>query len=83
MTDLHALLRRAFRELDATGLGVVDVGARGHVHPVFDEVAPLVDAVGFEPDAEERRRLNATAGAVSGYRSLGFLPFGLGREDGE
>jgi FkbM family methyltransferase len=80
---LDRLLRDAFHALDATGLGVVDVGSRGRVHPVFDEVAPVVDAVGFEPDLEECRRLNESVGAAGPYRSLAFLPFGLGSEDGQ
>lgn len=80
--DLDRLLHDAFGDLDATGLGVIDVGSRGRVHPVFDEVAPLVDAVGFEPDLEECRRLNESVGPTGSYRSLTFLPFGLGSEDG-
>lgn len=50
---------------------------------MFDEVAGLVDAVGFEPDAEECQRLNRTIGPRSPYRSLTFLPMGLGSVDGE
>lgn len=81
-TSFDGLLWEAFPDLDASGLGVIDIGSRGRVHPVFDEVAPLVHAVGFEPDLEECRRLNESVGAAGPYRSLAFLPFGLGREDG-
>jgi FkbM family methyltransferase len=81
-TSFDRLLWEAFPDLDATGLGVIDIGSRGRVHPVFYEVAPLVHAVGFEPDLEECRRLNESVGAAGPYRSLAFLPFGLGREDG-
>ena len=77
---LERLIRDAFRDLDATGIGVVDVGSREGLQPVFDEIAPLVDAVGFEPDADECRRLNRDVGAAKRYRSLTFLPFGLGSE---
>jgi FkbM family methyltransferase len=73
--------RAAFPALDRAGLGVVDVGARDGLHAVFAEVAGLVDGVGFEPDAEECRRLNA-AGAAARYRSLVFLPVGLGGTSG-
>lgn len=80
---LGRALDEAFAGLGASGMGVVDVGSRGRVHPVFDEIAPLVGAVGFEPDPEECRRLNESAGAAGPYRSLAFLPFGLGLEDGQ
>jgi FkbM family methyltransferase len=76
------LLREAFGGLAGDGLGVVDVGSRHGVHPMFAEIAPLVDAVGFEPDGDECRRLNGDRAATPPYRSLTFLPFGLGNEDG-
>lgn len=49
---------------------------------MFDEVASLVDAVGFEPDIEECARLNQRIQSNASYRSLTFLPFGLGRTEG-
>lgn len=80
--DLEASLRAAFAVLADTGIGVIDVGSRGGLHPVFREVAPLVNAVGFEPDREECRRLNELRDLGVSYRSSIFLPFGLASEDG-
>jgi hypothetical protein len=48
-----------FHALAEQGLGILDVGARGGAHTALSEVAPLVNLVGFEPDPEECRRLNA------------------------
>lgn len=79
---LLGLIREAFPELDDSGIGVVDVGSREGLHTMFDEIAPLVDAVGFEPDPDECHRLSQKVGAMKQYRSLAFLPFGLGSEDG-
>jgi FkbM family methyltransferase len=76
-------IEKAFTNLAEAGIGVVDVGSRSGVHPVFREVASLVDAVGFEPDVEECERLNEASRLTQGYRSLTFLPFGLGSADGE
>jgi FkbM family methyltransferase len=70
-----------FRALRASGLGVLDVGARGGAPPALTEIAPLVDLVGFEPDAEECARLNA-APRTAGFRSVRHLPVALGREHG-
>lgn len=67
----------AFRALQESGLGVVDVGSRGEGHPIVSEIGPLVDLVGFEPDGEECQRLNAVA-ARTGVRSAVHLPFALG-----
>lgn len=52
-----------FRELTA-GLPVVlvDAGARGELPPPWPGVAEFLRVIGFEPDEEECRRLNATAG---------------------
>ena len=72
----------AFRALTASGLGVIDVGARDGTHPALQEIAPLVELVGFEPDAEECAQLNA-APAPSGFRSVTYLPHALGAGDAE
>ena len=71
----------AFRALGASPLGVADIGSRGGAHPIFREVAPLLEVVGFEPDAEECQRLQAEAGGSGGFRSLTYLPCALGETD--
>ena len=78
---LRTTIQDAFKDLHRTGLSVLDIGSRGGLHPMFDEVAPLVEAVGFEPDTEECERLNQRFLASTAYRSLRFLPFGLGRKE--
>lgn len=73
-------IRKPFPALYEEGLGVVDVGSRGGIHPMFKEVAPLLEVVGFEPDAEEARRLQMAA--VPRVKSWTHLPYGLGERDG-
>ena len=80
--ELRRSREAAFPNLVAAGLGVVDVGARDGVHPVFAEVAAIVRATGFEPDSEECERLNRQARSESSYQSLRFFPFALGAADG-
>ncbi|OQW67634.1 MAG: hypothetical protein BVN29_01825 [Nitrospira sp. ST-bin5] len=79
---LWTMAQRAFKAIDRAGFRVLDVGSRGGLHPMFNEVAPLVEAVGFEPDIEECTRLNQQIQSNTLYRSLAFLPFGLGRHEG-
>ncbi len=77
-------LSAAFPALAADGLGVIDVGARGGIHhPMFVEMAPILNVVGFEPDPEECRRLQAAARQGSGFKSLAYLPCALGKADGQ
>ncbi len=73
-------LLEAFTTLQREGFGYVDAGARDGVHPLWRDVAPLLDVVGFEPDAGECARLNASTGR---WRSATYLPWGLGAQDGE
>jgi FkbM family methyltransferase len=63
----------AFHALVRSGLGVLDIGARGGAHAALAEVAPLVNLIGFEPDTDECVRLNAQP-KVHGFRSVSFLP---------
>lgn len=79
--DREALFRAAFPHLSEVGLGVLDVGARGGLHHVFDELARYVHAIGFEPDAEEYQALERAGRSVP-YRSASFLPLALGAETG-
>ena len=72
-----------FRALQESGLSVIDVGARDGLHPMFSgEMAPLLHIIGFEPDAAECARLNVDSQS-SNFRSVVFLPVGLGRNDGQ
>jgi FkbM family methyltransferase len=73
----------AFRVLGGQGLGVIDVGSRGGIHPMFKEIAPILNVVGFEPDDEEWQRLQAEAQRPSGFRSLTYVPCALGRTDAQ
>ena len=72
----------AFPTLRREKLGLVDVGTRGGIHPIFNGIAPLLHVVGFEPDTDECRWLTA-AGAQWGYAAHTCVPCGLGRVDGE
>lgn len=84
MIGNHALrLPGAFETLAREGLGVLDVGARGGFHPIFKEASPVLSLVGFEPDAEECRRLTAASSEASRCRSVTYLPCALGAADGE
>lgn len=77
---MQSKIQDAFKSLQERGLGIVDIGSRGGLHPMFNEVASLVEAVGFEPDIEECARLNQQVLSGSVYRSLKLFPFGLGRK---
>ena len=52
---------------------MLDVGARGGLQARWRPFADVLDAVGFEPDPDEFKRLSATGN--SGRR---FLPYALG-----
>jgi FkbM family methyltransferase len=62
--------------LAETPLTCLDVGARGGLKGDLLPIAFAVDAVGFEPDAEECARLNARIDKGP-WRSLSYLPTGL------
>lgn len=61
------------RRLAADPVGVVDIGARWGVSDIFHAAAPLVDAVAFEPDAEEARRIEETERG-NGWASFTMWP---------
>lgn len=81
MKQAAATFLEAFQTLQQEGLGYVDAGARDGVHAMFQEMAPLLHVVGFEPDGTECQRLNTASGAR--WRSLTYLPCGLGERDAE
>lgn len=60
-------------------LVLVDLGSRGGFETDFQEIAPLVDAYGFEPDPEAFAQLPKEA---SIWRSATNLPYAVGAEDG-
>ena len=68
-------LKTAFPVLSREKFGLVDAGARDGIPELFREIAPVLQAVGFEPDAEECDRLNRS-GAVR------YLPWALGNRNG-
>jgi len=75
--------KEPFPSLREQGLGVIDIGSRDGVHPVFKPVASLLNVIGFEPDREEARRLTVEAASSSPFRSLTYLPCGVGERDGQ
>lgn len=79
----HGKAQQAFQTLNQSGLGVIDIGSRDGLHRMFQEVASLVVAVGFEPDREECDHLQSNIQRSKPFRSLNFLPFGLGKVDGQ
>ncbi|CAO3362845.1 FkbM family methyltransferase [Azospirillum melinis] len=57
------------RVLRAAPLGLIDVGARGDVDPLFQQLASLTALLGFEPDAGEAARLQRDGAAGwAGFR---------------
>lgn len=73
----------AFPALRAEGLGAIDVGCRGRVHPILQRVAPLLEVVGFEADRREARRLQTHETERSLFRSVQWLPCALGAADAQ
>ncbi len=58
-------------------LQLIDVGARGGLHPRWTPFLSHIDAYGFECDSSECARLNASGAGIR------FLPHALGEHDGE
>lgn len=70
--------------LRATRIVGLDIGARGGFTTDLAAIGPAVEAIGFEPDAEECDRLNASVNAIaSGLRALRYIPTAVGRADEE
>lgn len=60
-------------------LTIVDVGARSGLDERWTPYFAMIDAIGFEPDEEECRRLNETRFPYS----VRFHPYALGARDGD
>jgi len=61
------------RLLGSVPVQILDVGARGGLQRRWRPFADVLDAVGFEPDPDEFKRLSAT-----GNNGRRFLPYALG-----
>lgn len=73
-------MHNALNKLELTCL---DVGARRGFVDDLRWIAPLVNAIGFEPDAAECTRLNSAAiTRNTSWRSLKYLPTALGCYNG-
>lgn len=57
---------------------IVDVGARWGFNPEWEVFGKCLRVYCFEPDEEECRRLNASAG-----KNVTYIPCALGRQEGE
>jgi len=65
--------------LKENGIIFLDIGARFGVSEDLAPIAGAVEAVGFEPDIEECKRLNLKyEAATTKWKSLRFLPIALG-----
>jgi FkbM family methyltransferase len=60
-------------------IGFVDVGARGAVHPLVAPLASGVAVLGFDPDPNECRRIEALA---TGFAQVRMLPQALAGSSG-
>lgn len=66
--------------LNAVRVVGLDIGARGGFTTDLSAIGAAVEAIGFEPDAEECDRLNAKADArAAGLRALRYIPTAVGR----
>jgi FkbM family methyltransferase len=80
MENISYILDSPFRRLfSQIHLKALDIGARDGFTTDLLPVAPVVDAIGFEPDREECQRLNHAAEHESHpWRSLQYIPVALG-----
>jgi FkbM family methyltransferase len=71
------------RSFSQKPLGFVDVGARGGVHELVDPLAGVTAVLGFEPDAEECRRLAKQMGTGSVWKLFEVEPVALAASQGK
>ncbi|MGY6214040.1 FkbM family methyltransferase [Methylolobus aquaticus] len=69
------------RVIEALGLTLMDVGARGGVDEDLRPAAWATAAIGFEPEPEECARLNDIARGP--WKSTRYVPTALGSRDGQ
>lgn len=72
-TDMPSLLQHR------AAITSLDIGARGEIKNDLDALAPFVNVVGFEPDEEACRTLNARYSPSGKWRAVRFIPAALGR----
>lgn len=58
------------QSLRQSGLGFIDVGVRGGIHPLLDPVAGLSEVLAFEPDAAESRLLRSQYAASADWKGV-------------
>jgi FkbM family methyltransferase len=68
--------------LDAAGLSLVDVGARGQAPPELMRLACHSRLVAFEPDSAEAARLRRELADTLPWRNVTVVPEALARRDG-
>jgi len=89
LTDLNSLFANdhyqktaAYKTLQKTKLGFLDVGARGGVHDYVLPIAALTSVVGFEPDEGECQRLLQSKNAKL-WADFNVFPFALAEKTDE
>ncbi len=68
--------------LRARGLGFVDVGVRGGVHPVVEPLAGGTSVLAFEPDLPEAERLRAQYAHSTDWKEVQVEPVALAGRTG-
>lgn len=63
-------------------LGIIDIGARGGVHPLFEPLGEFAQILNFEPDAAECARLEQAARQHSPFANAAFEAVALGAVEG-
>jgi FkbM family methyltransferase len=69
--------------LRARGLGFIDVGVRGGLHPLVEPIAGVTSALAFEPDAAEAARLAALYKGSRDWAEVVIDPAGLAETTGK
>ncbi|MBI3725648.1 FkbM family methyltransferase [bacterium] len=68
--------------LKERGLGFVDVGVRGGVHPVVEPIARRTTVLAFEPDLPECERLRARYAGSTEWGEVSIEPAALAGQEG-
>lgn len=70
-------LLRIFSEIEQNGIDFIDLGCSGTLDAKWRNLFPLLEYVGFDPDAEECARMSALP---SPYRHARYIPYAIGGE---